>query len=158
MADKERIAEFFQGKPVKYEAKVGSIQVDLTLQHQTPTGWKYGTDRLCYADLNIQFLLSRIGYANRNPSLTWKPAYLHVDSRNPLYFAGLFEQMHNMAADFSNMLTHGSSTPSVHGLRRAFDALEDKFKEDFGCEEFNKYFETDAVPGCSILGPIHIQR
>lgn len=140
MAHRRTIEEFFQGTPIKYEANLGNLQADLTIQHQAPSGWKHGIDHLCYADLSIRYAMGCCGQANRNPSLTWNPGYLHVASSNPLYFDGLFEQIHEMAPDFVKMLTHMSSVPSVHLLRRIFDSLEDKFRGQFDDEQFIKQF------------------
>jgi hypothetical protein len=143
MADNKKIQEFFKGNEIKYEAKVGKAKVSLTLQHQEEARWKRGIDHLCYANLNIEFLIGYTGKANRNPSLKWEPVYLHVESIN---FDGLFENMHNYAECFSEILSRRSSNLSAHTLRRAFDSIEDKVKEDFDSKEFKEYFINPDAP------------
>jgi hypothetical protein len=140
MTESEKIDKFFKREPIKYESKVGDVQVSLIIQQQAQSLWKRGIDYLCYADLTIEFLIGYNREANRNPSLNWKPAYLHVDSRIPVYFGGLFEKMHEYAENFSELLSRDTGKLSVHELRRAFDSIEDKFTKDFDNEEFIKHF------------------
>ncbi len=137
ITDKKKIEEFFKSNEIEYEANVGKAKVSLKLQHQEEARWKRGIDHLCYIDLNIEFLTGYTGKANKYPSLKWKPAYLHVESIN---FDGLFEKMHNYAEYFSNLLSNNrSSNLSAHTLRRAFDSIKDKVREDFNSKEFKEH-------------------
>lgn len=137
----KKIDKFFKREPIKYKSKMGGAQVSLIIKQQAPLPQRKEINYLCCADLTIEFLAGCGEKTSRNPILNWKPAYLHVGNRNPIYFDGLFEKMHGYADNFSELLSKGNiSKLSVHELRRAFDSIEDKFIRDFDNKEFIEHF------------------
>jgi len=144
MADVKKIADFFAGKPVQYDAQKGNVNVSLTLQHQEPSGWKHGIDHFCYADFTITWMNNLQGGANRNPSVSWQPGYFHVDSRAPQEYGGLWQKLPDYAGALCAMLTQISLGPNINNIRKAIYSLEEKFKEDFSGKELEKHFEREG--------------
>jgi hypothetical protein len=136
--DIEKINKFFKKEPIKYESKLGHVEASLIIQQEEIYPLTDKIDYLCSANLKVEYLRA-YQESPKNPFFDWKPACLHVDSRNFVYLEGLFRRMDNYAENLSEMLSSDGWKLSSHELKNAFNSLEYQFRTDFDTNEFRKY-------------------
>jgi hypothetical protein len=138
IVDIEKINKFFRKEPIKYESRLGHTQAGLIIQQEDIYPLTDGIDYLCSANLKVEYLRA-YKESPKNPFFNWRPACLHVNSKNFVYLDGLFKRMNNYAENLSEMLSAEGWKLSSHELKSAFNILEGQFKTDFDTDEFRKY-------------------
>ncbi len=140
-----KVAGFFRGKVLIYNARNGDITTELALKKREKSEFKSGFDYLCWADLRVSLDTKIRGRAGRKASVEWHPSYFHVGYEEDFSFGGLFDMMQEHVNTLTKMLgctIAREDVPNPNLIRRCFYSLEDQVKADLDNPEFKEHFDN----------------